>query len=169
MKFEVLIQLPTMLTGVWRGVGVHAFEGRVTIDEMARIEVAGSVWHKQNPGKVVELDVIFQSDARLNAEERARMAAIIKRWEGARTASATVVLASGLAGSMHRSIITGMQMLAPPPHPTKVFGSIPDAVGWLTPHVQAVCGADVARDELLTGVNDLCTSFRAGRPAAHAT
>jgi hypothetical protein len=169
MKFEVLIQLPTMLTGVWRGVGVHAFEGRVTIDEMARIEVAGTVWHKQNPGKVVELVVIFPSDARMNAEERARMATIIKRWEGVRTASATVILASGLVGSVHRSMLTGIQMLAPPPHPTKVFGSTSEAVSWLAPHVQAICGADVARDELLTGVNDLCTSFRAGRPAAHAT
>lgn len=169
MKFDVIIQLPNVVTGVWRAVGVHLFEGRITLDDMSRIEVAGSTWHKQNPGKVVELVVIFPSDARMDGDERARMAAIIKRWEGARTASATVVLASGLAGSMHRSIITGMQMLAPPPHPTKVFGSIPDAVGWLTPHVQAVCGASVSRDELLAGVDALCAGFRAGRQTADAT
>ncbi len=51
MKLEPIIQLPNMMTGMWRRFGVHAFEGALTLDDMARIEAAGSLWHKKNPGR----------------------------------------------------------------------------------------------------------------------
>ncbi len=108
MKFDPIISLPNTMTGMWRRLGVHVFEGTLTLDDMARIEAIGSLWHRKNPGKVVELVIIFPSDARLSGEERARLAGIVKRWEGVRTASATVVLASGLTGAMHRSVLTGL-------------------------------------------------------------
>jgi hypothetical protein len=169
MKLEPLIHLPNMMTGMWRRLGVHAFEGTLTVDDMVRIEAAGSLWHRKNPGKVVEMVIIFPSDARMSTEERARMAAIVKRWENERTASATVVLANGLLGSFQRSILTGLQMIAPPPHPTKVFGVMTDAVSWLAPHVQALCGADATREELLAAIDELCAGFRPMRqPAAPA-
>jgi hypothetical protein len=160
-----IIQMESMITGRWRRFGVHAFEGKVTLADMARLEVAGAQWHKENPGQVVELVVIFPSEARMSTEERNRMAVLVKRFESNRTASATVVLATGLLGSMHRSILTGMQMIAPPKHPTKVFGTVAEAVGWLEPHVKAVCGPEATRSELLGAVERLCATFRAGRPA----
>jgi len=163
MKLEAITQLPNMMTGMWRRLGVHAFEGKITLDDMTRMEVAGSLWHRKNPGKVVEMVIIFPSDARMNGEERERMAAIVKRWERVRTASATVVLADGLMGAMHRSILTGLQMIAPPPHPTKVFGVTADAVKWILPHVRALCGDDVGTDDLLAAIEDMCTTFQSMR------
>jgi hypothetical protein len=165
MKLEPIIVLPNMTTGMWRHFGVHAFEGTLTLEDMARIEAAGDRWHRKNPGKVVEMVIVFPSEARLSSEERARMAGIIKRWENIRTASATVVLASGLQGSMHRSVLTGLQMVVPAPHPTKVFGSVRDAVIWITPHVQALCGVETKPEELLAAIEDLCTTFRGARSA----
>ena len=163
MKLEPIIHLPTMVTGRWRRLGVHVFEGTLTVDDIVRIEASGSVWHKKNPGKVVEMVIILPSEARMSSEERARMAALVKRWEDARTASATVVLASGLLGSMHRSILTGLQMLAPPPHPTKVFGATREAISWLLPYIHALCGADTTREDLLAAIDDLCAAFRGPR------
>jgi transposase len=163
MKLEPITQLPNMMSGMWRRFGVHLFQGRITLDDMTRIEVNGTVWHRKNPGKVAEMVIIFPSEARLNDEERQRMASIVKRWEEVRVASATVVLAAGLVGSLHRSILTGMQMLAPPPHPTKVFGATPDAVSWMLPHVHTVCGTDVEGDELLAAIDDFCSTFQAAR------
>ena len=148
---------------MWRRFGVHVFEGSVTLDDMIRIESSGSLWHRTNPGQIVELVIIFPSDARMTNEERTRMASIVKRWEKTRKASATVVLAEGLAGAMHRSILTGLQMLAPPPHPTKVFSRTPDAVAWLAPHVQSLCGPDAIAADLLAAVEHLCEAFRASR------
>jgi hypothetical protein len=160
-----IIQMGSMITGRWRHLGVHVFEGKITLDDMTRLEVAGTQWHKENPGNVVELVIIFPSDAQMSSDERNRMSKLIKRWESVRTASATVVLATGLLGSMHRSILTGMQMISPPKHPVKVFGAIEDAVAWLEPHVRSVCGPEVTRSALLGAVEKLCTTFRAARPA----
>ncbi|HEY5148160.1 MAG TPA: hypothetical protein VII82_15405 [Polyangiaceae bacterium] len=166
IKFEPLLTLPSLVSGMWRRFGVHAFEGHVTLEDMTRIEASGSHWHRTNPGQLVELVVIFPSDARMSAEERTRMASLVKRWEKTRTASATVVLADGLAGAMHRSVLTGLQMIAPPPHPTKVFSRTPDAVAWLAPYVQALCGADATAAELLAAIDRLCDGFRSARRAA---
>jgi hypothetical protein len=160
MKLEPINQLPNMMSGMWRRLGVHVFRGKITLDDMTRMDVAGCLWHKRNPGKIVELVIIFPSDAHMNGEERERMALVVKRWEGARTASATVVLAGGLVGSMHRSILTGLRMLAPPPHPAKVFGTTADAVEWLLPHVRALCGDDFGAQDLLLAIEDLCTTFK---------
>jgi hypothetical protein len=157
-----IMRMESMITGRWRRLGVHAFEGKITLADMARIDVAGAQWHKDNPGKLVELVIIFPSDARMSSEERSRMAALIKRWESVRTASATVVLASGLLGSMHRSVLTGMQMIAPPKHPTKVFGSLADAVAWLEPYVRELCGPEATGSDILAAIERLCVTFRGG-------
>lgn len=163
LKLEPFLTLPSLVSGMWRRFGVHVFEGGLSLDDMVRIEASGSSWHRTNPGQIVELVIIFPSDARLTNEERTRLAAIVKRWEKTRTASATVVLAEGLTGAMHRSILTGLQMIAPPPHPTKVFSRTPDAVGWLAPHVQALCGPDATAADLLAAVDRLCEAFRESR------
>jgi hypothetical protein len=152
-----------MITGIWRRFGVHAFEGRLTLDDMARLETFGNVWHKKNPGKVVEMAIVFPSDERMESEERARLVKVIRRWEMARTASATVILAQGLVGAMHRSVLTGLMLVAPPPHPTKVFGTTNDAVAWLAPHIQALCGAEASARDLTAAIDELCTVFRASR------
>jgi hypothetical protein len=148
MKLEPIIQLPTMMTASWRRFGVHVFEGELTLDDITRLDAAGSGWHKKNPGKVVELVIIFPSEARMSGDERSRLGAVIKR---------------GLAGAMHRSILTGLQMFAPPPHPAKIFGATAEAVTWLAPHVQGLCGADATRDDLMAAVDDLCGAFKAVR------
>ena len=166
MKLEPIIQMPNMMTGMWRRLGVHAFQGRITVEDMTLLEAAGSRWHKQNPGKVVEMVIIFPSDARMNGDERARMAVVVKRFESVRMASATVVLAGGLEGSMHRSVLTGLQLITPPPHPTKVFGGVAEAIGWLDPHVRALCGDDVTLAATQTAVEELCRAFQATRQAS---
>jgi hypothetical protein len=159
VKLEPLIEMHCMVTALWRRFAVHLFEGKLTVADMDRIEANSEVWHGRVNGKVVEMVVILPSDAKMTGEERTRMSRIIKRWENKRQASATVVLAQGLVGSMHRSVLTGIQMLAPPPHPVKVFGSIADAVGWLSPHVVEVCGVEAKPDELTAAVRDLSARF----------
>ena len=163
MRFEPVIEMPCLVTGLWKRFGVHLFEGVVTVADMEELERRGAVWRDKLGGKLVEMVVIFPSDAKMTSEERAKMTRIIKRWEGARTASATVILARGLTGSLHRSVLTGMQMLVPAPHPVKVFGAISDAVWWLTPHVRALCGPEASFQALDEGVAELAARF-AARP-----
>jgi hypothetical protein len=160
-SFSPIIEMPTAMTGVWRRMGVHLFEGKLTTSDMDRLDADGAEYRKRVPGKKVELVVIFPSDARMTSSERARMAALIKRWENERVASSTVILAEGLIGSLQRSVLTGLQMIVPAPHPVKIFGAIAPAVTWLSPFVRAVSGADVTAEALLSGVDDLCARFAA--------
>jgi hypothetical protein len=169
VRFEPIIEMPNALTGVWRRFGVHLFEGTLTLADMDRLEEVGAAWRKTARGKMVELVVVFPSEARMSGDERARMAAIIKRWEDAREASATVILAEGLVGALHRSVLTGIQMLVPAPHPTKVFGAIAPAVTWLAPYVEKLVGAEAKPAALIAGVEELCARFTNAKRAASAT
>ncbi len=153
--------MPTAWSGVAGRFGVHLFEGVVTVADMDRLEVMGSRWYRDNPGKMVELVLIFPSDARMTGEERVRMSKIIKRWEGQRIASATTILAEGMRGAVHRSVLTGLLMLAPPPHPSKVFGKVADAVGWLAPYVRQACGPAATHAAAQSAVSAFCASFQA--------
>lgn len=163
MKFEPIIEMPCLMTGLWKRFGVHLFEGKVTVADMEEIERRSVLWHEKIRGKLVEMVVILPGDAKMTSEERTKMTQIIKRWESSRAASATVILAQGLVGAMHRSVLTGMVMLAPAPHPVKVFGTIPDAVKWLAPFVRELCGPEATPEALDAGVADLAARF-AARP-----
>jgi hypothetical protein len=138
MRLVPLLQTPTAWSGVHERFAVHVFEGHVTLRQMADFEAVGDEWLGKNPGKLVELVIIHPSDSRMTHEERSRMAQVIKRWERQRVAAATVILATGMLGAMQRSVLTGLLMLAPPPHPTKVFGVAADAIDWLAPHVRSL-------------------------------
>ena len=154
-----LIELPTATTAVWRMLGVHLFRGKLTLDDMDVLDEQGAMWRKTMPGKTVELVVIFPSDAQMTSDERKRMAQLIKRWENERLASSTVVLAEGLVGSLHRSILTGLQMLVPSPHPVKVFGTIAPAVTWLAPYAEKLCGPEAKAEALLAAVDEMIGRF----------
>lgn len=161
VRFEPIIEMPNVVTGVWRRFGVHLFQGKLSIADMDRLDEAGAAWRKVAPGRMVELVVVFPSDARMTGEERERMARIIKRWEHTREASATVILADGIIGSLHRSLLTGLQMIVPAPHPVKVFGGISQAVTWLAPHVEKLSGPEAQPAPLMSGIDALCARFAA--------
>ena len=160
MKLEPIIKIAPAWTAVSGRFGVHVFEGHLSLADMDRMQTIGDDWYRQNPGRLVELAIVFPSNAMMTAEERRRMTHLIKRWERHRDASATVILAEGLLGSIQRSVLTGFTLVVPPPHPMKVFGKIPGAVVWLHPYVAALCPDASSPDVVLGAVQDLCREFR---------
>jgi hypothetical protein len=159
LELEPIIKVEPAWTAVSGRFGVHVFEGHLSIPDMDRMRAIGDEWYRKNPGRLVELVVVFPSNALMSAEERRHMTSLIKRWERNRDASATVILAEGLTGSIQRSVLTGLNLVAPPPHPMKVFGKIPEAVSWLFPYVQPVCPAASSCETALAAVQDLCRAF----------
>lgn len=163
--------MPTAWTSVAGRFAVHLFEGRVSIDDMDFLQTMGERWSEKHPAKRVELVVVFPSDTRLSSEERTRMARLVRSQEEHRIASGTVILAEGLLAAMQRGMLTGLMMLAPAPHPTKVFGTLPDALRWLYPHVQRVCGERLRLEELTAALDEVVLQFRTrpDRPTQAAT
>jgi hypothetical protein len=161
MKFEPLIYMSTAWTSVFGRFALHLFEGRVTLEDMELLQSMGEHWNIKHPGRRVEMVVVLPSDTRMTLEERARMARLIKLGEAHRAASATVILAQGILASVQRSMLTGMMMLAPAPHPVKVFGSLRDAAHWIYPHVQELCGPALKLEPFLAALDDHLAAFRA--------
>ncbi|MEO7113504.1 MAG: hypothetical protein ABI183_23905 [Polyangiaceae bacterium] len=139
---------------------MHVFEGKLTLDNMAQLEKDSEAWHSKSKDKLVEMVVIHPSQSKMTSDERQKMKGIIKRWEHTREASATVILAQGLAGALHRSVLTGLQMAVPAPHPTKVFGTTDAALNWLAPSVQKTCGPEACVGDLIVAVAELSAHFQ---------
>lgn len=158
MRFEPIIALPSAWTSVMSQFCVHLFEGHVSLGDMEEMQVIAERWVAQHPGKRVEMVVIFPSDARMSSDERARMARMVKLGEKYRVASATVILAQGLVASVQRSILTGMMLVVPPPHPVKISAHIEEALTWLHPYVREVCGP-VSFDALSTALQMHVATF----------
>lgn len=161
MRLEPVICLPSAWSSVFVNFVVHLFEGHLSMPDMERMHTQGEDWSATHPGQRVELVVVFPSDARMSHNERIRMARLIKQGEARRAASATVILAEGLGASVQRSILTGLMMIVPPPHPSKVFGSLPEALHWLSPHLQAICDPRLGSAALTELVSENIAGFRA--------
>jgi hypothetical protein len=161
MRLQPIFRTPTAWISVCERFAVHAFEGQVTLADMDRMHALGERWNLEHPGKRVELVVVFPSDTRMNLEERTRMARLIKQGEAHRSASATVLLAEGILASVHRSVLTGMMLLAPAPHPAKVFATVAHALHWLLPHVRAQLDPSLSLAELDAALDENLTEFRA--------
>jgi hypothetical protein len=142
-------------------VGVHLFEGALTLADMSRMEMIGEAWRRRNPAKTSELSIIYPSEARMTNEERMRLAQVIKRGESYRNAAATVILAEGMLGALQRSLLTGLILVAYPQHPAKVFATVHEAVGWLLPHALKLEGPRITSAELLAAISELCAEFQA--------
>jgi hypothetical protein len=164
LNFEPVIRLPAAWSSVSGSFVVHLFEGTVTISEMDRMQQIGDAHNARHPGKRVELVVIHSSDARMTSDERTQMARLIKQGACHRTASATVILADGLLGALHRSTLTALLMVARPPHPAKVFGDVPEAMRWLWPQLRALQATAPTIEQLDQGLAAHLAEFRARSP-----
>jgi hypothetical protein len=161
MKLTPIICVPSAWSSVYGQFVVHLFEGHLGLADMERMHVEGERWNAAHPGRRVELVVILPSDAKMSHEERVRMARMIKNGESQRAASATVILADGLLASVQRSILTGLMMVVPSPHPIKIAAQLEEALRWLAPHVQAVCDPKLTADVLISLVDENISAFRA--------
>jgi hypothetical protein len=160
MKFEPVIALPTAWTSVCGQFVLHLFEGRLSLADMQHMQDLAARWLTKHPERRVELVVVLPSSANMTMEERQRMARLIKQGEPQRAASGTVILAQGLTGSFQRSVLTGLMLLVPPPHPAKVFAGVQDAVRWLHPHARALM-PKLELEQLVAAVDAHVATFRA--------
>lgn len=167
MRFEPVIRLSSSWSSISGRLGVHLFEGRLTVADMNRIQSIGDEWRRRNAVQTADLSIIFPSDARMSTEERTRMAELIKHHEQFRAAAATVILAEGMLAAVQRSILTGLILVAFPPHPAKVFATTAEAVHWVVPHLRKLQGPGLTSGDVLASVSGLCDEFQA-RPESQA-
>ena len=127
--------------GVWRRFTAAVFDGVLSCEEMETLHSLIKEWRARYPGKTADLAVIYPTRAGMTSAERKKWVEILKATEHVRLAGATVVLADGMLGSVHRGIITSFNLIAPPPHPVKVCSTVSAALTWLAPYIEETCGS----------------------------
>lgn len=127
---------------VWRRLVLWVVDGHTPVVELERLRTLVHEWSRGQSGeKNVTLVLLHASRSTMEADERRAVLRMIDETKHDRVASATVVLARGMIGALHRSILTGFSLLLPPPHPTRVFGEVPPAIAFLHGHIESLCGA----------------------------
>ena len=129
------------------------------------MQQVGDLWRARNPGRLVEMVVVFPSSARLSDDERKRLVQLVAHRERDRAASATVILAEGMQGAMQRSMLTALNLMRRPPHPAKVFSTVADGAAFLAPHYAELRERGAPRLDLASAAEEECESFRR-RPGA---
>jgi hypothetical protein len=146
---------PTFAVAAWRRLTLFVVDGHTPIENLERLRTTVLTWVKQHPEKTVSLIVLYPTPEGMSAEERAVMTRLMKETHHTRLASATVVMAEGILGALHRSILTGLTFVAPPPHPAKVFATVSDALRWVGPRLR-----DLSVDAPLEVVEELVRDLR---------
>lgn len=139
IRVERVVLTDTHALGVWRGFTVSVFDGVLGVPGLEVLHQQVMDFRGGNTQKTADLVVVHPTKAGMSNAERKKWLEIVKSTEHYRLAGATVVLAEGLLGSMHRGIITSFNLLAPPPHPARVFGNARDALEWMAPYIQQTC------------------------------
>jgi hypothetical protein len=141
--------------GTWKNLLVWVVEGHTGVAQLEKLRTRFlELSRARGEEKHVALIVLYPSESTMSAEERRCLARMIDESKHRRLASSTAVLAKGLMGAVHRSILTGMSILVPPPHPNRIVSSVEDAIAFVHPHVVKSCGP-VATSDLRAMVAEL--------------
>lgn len=126
---------------MWEGLVLWVADGETPLDELrALTEFVLRYKRERGERQNVALTVIHGTRTGMTAEARKEIARLIDLTKHTRRASSTVVLAEGMLGALHRSILTGLSLLVPPPHPVKITGDVASAVAFLHPYIEELCG-----------------------------
>ena len=149
--------------GAWRDLVIWVVDGHTPLDELKRLRSRVAEWRQQRAArKNVALTVLYPSPSTMSTEERLTVARMIDETKHDRTASATVVLADGILGALHRSILTGLSIVVPSPHPVRISADLGTAITFVLPHVERLCGP-IEHGEIEAMVADLHAHILAAR------
>jgi len=147
--------------GTWKRVVLWVVEGHTPLEQLEALRRRfAELSRERGDEKHVALTILYPTDSTMSAEERKCVARIIDESKHRRLASATAVLAQGLMGAVHRSILTGMSILVPAPHPHRITATIEDAIDFVHPYATLSSGP-VLRSDLRAMVGDLHNTLRA--------
>jgi hypothetical protein len=133
--------------GTWKRLLIWVVEGHTPLDQLEKLRIRiGALSRERGEHKHVALTILYPSDSSMSADERACVARMIEETKQRRLAASTAVLAQGVMGSVHRSILTGMSLLVPPPHPNKIAATEDAAIAFVHPYVVQSSGPIAAAD-----------------------
>ena len=148
---SVLAEGPGYLFALWRNLYIIDFRSTPTIEGLRATVSAKKAAVKQSPGGLAVVN--FLAPGPLPSAEVRQVASEVQSADLSDVlCHATIVEATGFAGSAMRSVLTGMRVFEKSPFPRKVFGEVTEALTWSAQQAKASAewqiGAHKAVDEL---------------------
>ncbi len=140
VELDRVVVADKFVVGTWRRLIALVFDGNLDMTALELLRLRSDEWLEAHPGRTVDIAIVQPSATQMDDATRKMLALVIKDHQDNRNAAATVILATGLRGALHRSVVTAVNMMAPPPYPGRVFGAVDDALDWLSPYIVELCG-----------------------------
>ena len=86
---------------------------------------------KRHPGEGVYVHVIRGAVPPPSDDVRRELVAMVRTGAGVYRGAAVIALGNAFVGSLVRSVVAGMVMIARPAFPMKVFGDVTEATDWI--------------------------------------
>jgi len=138
--------------GAYENVHLVCYRQSLDLDMLRRDRAAHDALAKRYP-KGFGLVCTSQPNLSLPTQEvRRESAYMLQANRGRVLAAAVVVGGDGFWASAARSVITGINLVATPPYPIKIFDEVMPASGWLAPQVPNLPGGSFA---LTTAIREL--------------
>jgi hypothetical protein len=143
MELERLGDSPAVAYAACGGIWVMLLHRPPVVDDMRAAEPTLRRMAARCPGGFATLTWILPNAGfSMDAATRGAAADITRDWDKSIRAQATLIEGQGFQGASVRMIIAGLDVLARPSGPTKVFSKLHDAVAWSIAH--SPVGVDVA-------------------------
>lgn len=151
---------PSYAIGMWKRLLIWVVEGHTPLPTLEALRLRlTALSRERGDEKHIALTILYPSDSTMSTEERRSVARMIEESKHRRLASSTAVLAQGLMGAVHRSILTGMSLVVPPPHPNRITATTDDAIAFLLPYITQSSGPASLAD-VRAMVNDLYAALK---------
>lgn len=156
---EIAETTPDHALGRCGGAVLYVWRGATTVPAARRLRrLVDEARAVGEPG--VLLGVVCEGASPPDSDARAALADVLAGGAGFVHSSALVCEGTGFRASMVRAVATGLNLLARPPFPHRVLGSVPTAAEWLERRGRAA-GCALYRAE------DIVAQVAALRAAAH--
>lgn len=143
----------------WDRVLIIRFVGPPGVDHLRRVRDQQFSLVDRVSGKVAMFTVISpRGSLKFDDETRRASSELLEEMKGNILVGTQVVLKQGFFGSIVRSVMMGVNMVAKPPYPTKVCQTLPEGADFVAEHL-AQNGHTLMPDDLAAAVEIAMRGF----------
>lgn len=135
---EVVEATPDHALGRVGGAVLYIWRGVTTVRAANRLrQLSSEARADAGDDEGILLGVVTEGAPPPEADARGALAEVLSSGAGYFQVSALVCEGAGFHGSMVRAVATGLNLLARPPFPHRVFATVPSATEWLDERARA--------------------------------
>lgn len=142
VALDILLPGPPVRVGRIGPTAVAVYQGDITEQSVDDMWQAYRVALERIDGPMSSISVIHPGTTRFLGKARERSLAMARELQHQTVASAIVIKATGLVGSVARTVAATFNMMNKPPHPQRIFAGDAEAAAWIMGLHPSAAGAE---------------------------